>query len=200
MPRFGNLFGGGTSASSTTPNSLASSRHASTTSLTHLSELDSLNSALAATVHILSDDLATAETQLREHDSPFHKLGLATTSFMKAVLSFETDAMKEASERLGDAAGSAGAEYAKAQKMGARGGGGGGGAYFESEIYERGTQYSLSQAEAWILGAVVGILNFSTVGARFFFSCFCLFILCWVCLRGRDMCFLAWLMREMRLD
>jgi len=164
MPRFGNLFGGG-SASSTTANSVASSRHPSTTSLSHpqLSELENLESALAATVHILNDDLATAELRLKEHDSPFHKLGLATMSFMKAVLSFENEAMKEASERLGDAAGSAGTEFAKAQKMGARGG------FFESEIYERGTQYSLSQAEAWILGAVVGILNFSTVGVRISF-------------------------------
>lgn len=67
--------------------------------------------------------------------------------------------MKEASERLGEAASVAGAEHAKAQRT--RGDGG----YFESEIYDRGTQYSLSQAEAWIMGAVVGILNFSTVRA-----------------------------------
>lgn len=88
-------------------------------------------------------------------------------SFMKAVLSFEDDAMKEAADRLGDAASVAGAEHAKAQKVTQHGGSGGAGGYFESEIYDKGTQYSLTQAEAWIMGAVVGILNFSTVAKGF---------------------------------
>ncbi|KAK5455025.1 Mitochondrial outer membrane protein iml2 [Exophiala xenobiotica] len=127
-----------------------STANASTRSLGSLEESQNLETALRAVELILNDDIAGAERGLADGNSSFHKLAQGTLAFMKAALGFEQEVMKEASETLSDAESSASASYNKAQHD-AR--------VFNSNIYEKGSEFALCQAEAQIMSAVVAVLN-----------------------------------------
>ncbi|KKY19997.1 putative mitochondrial outer membrane protein iml2 [Phaeomoniella chlamydospora] len=99
---------------------------------------------------IMNDDVDGAEKRLAKGQSSFHKLGRGLVTFLRATYGFESEFMKEASERLADAEASASSDHAKAIKNG--------GAY-ESTIYATGSEYALVTVEAQIMAAVVGVLN-----------------------------------------
>ncbi|KIW12813.1 hypothetical protein PV08_08000 [Exophiala spinifera] len=123
---------------------------ASTQSLDSLEESQNLETALRAVELVLNDDIAGAERNLAEGTSSFHRLAQGTLAFMKATLGFEQEVMKEASETLAEAESSASTSYHKAQRDSR---------VFNSNIYEKGSEFALCQAEAQIMSAVVGVLN-----------------------------------------
>ncbi|EXJ82149.1 hypothetical protein A1O1_08218 [Capronia coronata CBS 617.96] len=124
--------------------------NASTQSLDSLAESQNLETALRAVELVLNDDIAGAERGLAEGNSPFHKLAKGTLGFMKATLGFEQEVMKEAQETLAEAESSASAGYTRAQHDPRA---------FVSNIYDKGSEFALCQAEAQIMSAVVGVLN-----------------------------------------
>ncbi|EHY56227.1 Mitochondrial outer membrane protein iml2 [Exophiala dermatitidis] len=122
----------------------------STQSLDSLAESQNLETALRAVELVLNDDIKGAEQGLADGTSPFHKLAKGTLSFMKATLGFEQEVMKEAQETLSEAESSASSNYYKAQHDPR---------VFVSNIYDKGSEFALCQAEAQIMSAVVGVLN-----------------------------------------
>lgn len=124
--------------------------NASTQSLDSLAESQNLETALRAVELVLNDDIRGAERGLAEGNSPFHKLARGTLCFLKATLGFEQEVMKEAQETLAEAETSASSNYYKAQHDPRA---------FVSNIYEKGSEFALCQAEAQIMSAVVGVLN-----------------------------------------
>jgi hypothetical protein len=124
--------------------------NASTQSLDSLAESQNLETALRAVELIMDDDIAGAEKGLADGNSSFHKLAKGTLGFMRATLGFEQEVMKEASDTLYEAESSASASYYKAQHDSRA---------FNSNIYDRGSEFALCQAEAQIMSAVVGVLN-----------------------------------------
>lgn len=123
---------------------------ASTQSLDSLAEAQNLETALRAVELIMDDDIAGAEKGLADGNSSFHKLAKGTLGFFRATLGFEQDVMKEASDTLSEAESSASTSYYKAQHDQKA---------FNSNIYDRGSEFALCQAEAQIMSAVVGVLN-----------------------------------------
>jgi hypothetical protein len=123
---------------------------ASTQSLDSLAESQNLESALRAVELIMDDDIEGAERGLAEGNSAFHSLCKGVLGFMKATMGFEQEVMKEASEQLSAAETAAYNGHYKAQRDNNA---------YQSGIYDRGAEFSLCQAEAQIMSAVVGVLN-----------------------------------------
>lgn len=123
---------------------------ASTQSLNSLAESQNLESALRAVELIMDDDIEGAERGLAEGNSAFHSLCKGVLGFMKATMGFEQEVMKEASEQLSAAETAAYNNHYKAQRDSNA---------YQSAIYDRGAEFSLCQAEAQIMSAVVGVLN-----------------------------------------
>ncbi|KAL8804391.1 MAG: hypothetical protein Q9182_002586 [Xanthomendoza sp. 2 TL-2023] len=124
--------------------------NASTHSLDALAEPQNIEASMRATNHVMNDDLQAAEDGLADGNSAFHKLGKGMVAFLRATLGFEPEIMREASDRLADAETTASADYRKAQRdVHAR----------RSVIYPVGSEYSLCQAEAQLMSAIVGVLN-----------------------------------------
>ena len=113
-------------------------------------EAQNMDVALRAAERIMNDDIKGAEEALKGGDSAFHKLAKGTLGFMKSTLGFEQEVMKEASDLLYEAESSAYTYYYKAQHDNTA---------FQSEIYDKGAEFLLCQAEAQIMSAVVGVLN-----------------------------------------
>src|SRR5271156_769553 len=122
----------------------------STHSLDSLAESQNLESALRAVELIINDDLEGAEKGLEQGNSAFHQLCRGIISFVKAALGFEQDVMREASSQLSAAETSAYNDLVRAQKDTCS---------FQSNIYDKGSEFALCQAEAQIMSAVVGLLN-----------------------------------------
>ncbi|KAI9674911.1 MAG: Mitochondrial outer membrane protein iml2 [Bathelium mastoideum] len=98
----------------------------------------------------MNDDVDAAEAELSKGNSPFHKLGSAVVSFLRATLGFEQEMMREASERLADAENAAIEHQRRAQRDTKA---------LRSEIYPPGTEFALCHAESQLMSAVVGVLN-----------------------------------------
>lgn len=81
-------------------------------------------------------------------------LGRGVTTFMKSILGFEQDIMKEAAQKLAEAEATAWADLKKAQKEANSA---------RTSIYPPGSQYALCHAQAQLMSAVVGILNINLV-------------------------------------
>lgn len=113
-------------------------------------EAQNMDLALRAAEKIMNDDIKGAEEALKSGDSAFHKLARGTLGFMKSTLGFEAEVMKAATEQLGEAENSAYEYYHRAQK---------GENAFQSQIYDKGAEFLLCQAEAQIMSAIVGVLN-----------------------------------------
>jgi len=67
----------------------ASKPHASSQSLSALDEPAALEDAMAAVIHILNDDVDTADVELSRGNSPFHKVSslfLSTISISSIIL------------------------------------------------------------------------------------------------------------------
>lgn len=69
-------------------------------------------------------------------------------AFLKAIMGFEQDVMKEASERLADAEAASSEHRSRASRDA-----------YKSAIYPPGAEYSLCYAESLIMSAVIGVLN-----------------------------------------
>lgn len=138
MKRFGGIFGGkaGSSASR---------------SLTALDEPAALQEAMAAAAFIMNDEVERAETELAKGTSPFHKLGRATTLFLRATLGFEKEIMEQASARLAEAEESASEHQRRAMRDPSTA--------HQSAIYPTGAEYALCHAESQLMSAVVAVLN-----------------------------------------
>ena len=117
-------------------------------------EAQNMDIALRAAEKIMNDDIVGAEEALKGGDSAFHKLAKGTLGFMKSTLGFEQDVMKEAINQLNEAENSAYTYYYKAQNDKTA---------FQSNIYDKGAEFLLCQAEAQIMSAIVGVLNESLV-------------------------------------
>ncbi|KAK5090127.1 Mitochondrial outer membrane protein iml2 [Lithohypha guttulata] len=113
-------------------------------------EAQNMDLALRAAEKIMNDDIVGAEEALKGGDSAFHKLSKGTLGFMKSTLGFEQEVMKEATQLLAEAENSAYTYYYKAQHDTSA---------FQSNIYDKGAEFLLCQAEAQIMSAVVGVLN-----------------------------------------
>src|SRR5690349_8712370 len=113
-------------------------------------EAQNMDLALRAAEKIMNDDIKGAEEALKGGDSAFHKLAKGTLGFMKSTLGFEQEVMKEASDMLYEAENSAYTYYHKAQHDQSA---------FHSNIYDKGAEFLLCQAEAQIMSAIVGVLN-----------------------------------------
>ncbi|KAL8684862.1 MAG: hypothetical protein Q9224_006094, partial [Gallowayella concinna] len=98
----------------------------------------------------MNDDLQAAEDGLADGTSPFHQLGKGMVAFLRATLGFEPEIMREASDRLADAETTASAAHRKAQRDSHA---------YRSAIYPVGSEYTLCQAEAQLMSAIVGVLN-----------------------------------------
>lgn len=109
-----------------------------------------MDTALHAVELIMDDDIEGAESGVKDGSSAFHKLARGTLAFMKATLGFEQEVMKQAAEELYEAESSASTSLYKAQHDPKA---------FRSEIYDKGSEFSLCQAEAQIMQAIVSVLN-----------------------------------------
>lgn len=67
----------------------------STRPLTAADESKDLDEAMLAATMIMNDDVDGADIKLKEGNSSFHQLGRGVTLFMRALLGFEQEIMKE---------------------------------------------------------------------------------------------------------
>ena len=123
---------------------------ASTQSLDSLAESQNMDTALHAVELIMDDDIEGAEAGVRDGSSAFHKLARGTLAFMRAALGFEQEVMKQAADELYEAESAASTNLHKAQHDPKA---------FQSNIYDKGSEFSLIQAEAQIMQAIVSVLN-----------------------------------------
>ncbi|GAB0137760.1 hypothetical protein EsDP_00006014 [Epichloe bromicola] len=124
-------------------------------------ERQHLADALKWTALIMNDDVDGAWQGLERGDSSFHSLGAAMTSFMRSILGFDKDMMAETVAKLADCETRAWNDCKRARKYHSRHDAVGG----TSSMYAPGTEYELVRAETQLMGAVVGVLNESVVGA-----------------------------------
>ncbi len=110
-----------------------------------------LEHALRAVIYIMADDVDAADKHLHEENSSFHMLGRGVTQFMRSVMGFEQDIMKEAANRLLEAENKSWREMKRAQKEGTAG--------KEGRLYSPGMEYALCYAESQLMSAVVAVLN-----------------------------------------
>lgn len=115
-----------------------------------LDESEYLEDALQAATMIMNDDIEGADAQLQKCDSSFHQLGLGVTIFMRSLLGFEQEIMKQAMERLAEAEATAWSDMKKAQKASDG---------FNSTIYPAGSEFALCYAQSMLMSAVVAVLN-----------------------------------------
>ncbi|QGA15468.1 hypothetical protein EYB26_003126 [Talaromyces marneffei] len=116
-------------------------------------QIQDLEQALEAATLILDDNVDGAENGLSKGDSSFHKTGKGVVGFLRALLGFEQDIMREAAERLSDAETSAYNDEQRVTHTASTPDA------FRSQIYDVGTEYALCHAMAQIMTAVVGVLN-----------------------------------------
>ncbi|KAK0784466.1 Mitochondrial outer membrane protein iml2 [Friedmanniomyces endolithicus] len=92
-----------------------------------------------------------AEAELSKGSSPFHKLGLSTALFLRAVLGFEKEVMEKAHACLTDAEEVASEHQRRAVRDPSKA--------HQSKIYSAGAEYALCHAESQLMSAVVAVLN-----------------------------------------
>lgn len=122
-----------------------------TKSLTALDEPAALQDALRSAALIMNDENERAENELSKGTSPFHKLGRATTFFLRATLGFEKEMMEQTSACLVEAENSASEHHRRAVRDPSTA--------HQSKIYPTGSEYALCQAETQLMSAVIGVLN-----------------------------------------
>ncbi|SPO04074.1 related to Mitochondrial outer membrane protein IML2 [Cephalotrichum gorgonifer] len=133
-------------------------------------EISSLEDAFSAADLIIDDQMDLAESRLKSSpNSCFHQLSLAVILFIRSILGVEKDVMAMASAQLNDCETRALADQKRAQKEFA------GCADAEGKgkcgVYPPGTEYALINAEAMLMGAVVGVLHESlTEGIKSFYK------------------------------
>jgi hypothetical protein len=123
---------------------------ASTTSLNALDESKNLEDAMQSASYMMDDNIERAEEELSKGNSVYHKHGRAVVIFLRAVLGFEREVMKEAQECIADAESAASAAHARCQKDPGSS---------SASIYAPGTEYALMLAELRLMSAVTGVLT-----------------------------------------
>ncbi|KAI5800121.1 outer membrane protein Iml2/Tetratricopeptide repeat protein 39 [Geopyxis carbonaria] len=111
-----------------------------------------LYDALKAMDMLMDDAINDAEKSLEKGNSSFHKLAMGVIAFLQASLGFESDVMREASDRLADAETSADRDRRKAVKENRQGG-----------TLPPGFEFAVCHVEAQLMSAVVGLLSESLV-------------------------------------
>ncbi|PWW75986.1 hypothetical protein C7212DRAFT_195024 [Tuber magnatum] len=101
---------------------------------------------------LMDDDVAGAEKAIADGSSSFHKLAGGVIGFLRASLGFEPEVMKEASDRLADAEGSADRDQKRAIQENT-----------QRSSFPPGTEFALAHAESQLMSAVVGVLSESVV-------------------------------------
>jgi tetratricopeptide (TPR) repeat protein len=96
-------------------------------------------------------DVERAEKELSAGTSPFHKLGLAVTLFLRATLGFEKEIMEQALNKLAEAEEAATEHHRRAVRDPSTA--------HASAMYPTGAEYALCQAESQLMSAVVAVLN-----------------------------------------
>ncbi|CUS07265.1 unnamed protein product [Tuber aestivum] len=124
----------------------------SSQSLNALDEPQALEQALRAMDLLMDDDVAGAEKAIADGSSSFHKLAGGVIGFLRASLGFEPEVMKEASDRLADAEGSADRDQKRAVRENT-----------QRSLFPPGTEFALAHAESQLMSAVVGVLSESVV-------------------------------------
>lgn len=119
-------------------------------------EAEYLAQALGAVSLIMEENIEGAEAELAVANTSFNKLGLGVTIFMRALLGFEPEIMKAATERLTDAENTTWADMKKAQKN-TEG--------FQSKIYPAGSEFALCYSEAMLMSSVVAVLSENLIEA-----------------------------------
>jgi len=122
----------------------------------NLPESEYLADAMRCADMIMNDEVEEADVRLNACESSFHLLGRGVTRFLKSVLGFEQEIMREASVKLAEAEAMAWADLKKAQKEGNG---------MRTSIYPPGSEFALCHAQAQLMGAVVGVLNINLVEA-----------------------------------
>jgi hypothetical protein len=131
-------------------------------SLDPVDESDHLEHAMNAATLIMNDDIDGAEAQLMLCDSAFHQLGRGVTKFMRSVLGWEQEEMRQAAAQLNECENIAWADFKRSQKEGSA---------YHSNVYPPGSEFSLILATAQLMGAVVAVLNESlTESIRAFYK------------------------------
>ncbi|KAM3418745.1 hypothetical protein BST61_g4719 [Cercospora zeina] len=120
-------------------------------SLTALDEPVALAEAMGHAALIMNDEVEKAEAELSKGTSPFHKLGTATTLFLRACLGFEKDMMEQAALQLAGAEEAATEHQRRALRDPSTA--------HQSKIYPRGSEYALCHALTQLMAAVVAVLN-----------------------------------------
>lgn len=135
-------------------------------------EISNLEDAFSAANLILDDQMDLAESRLKSSPaSSYHQLALAVISFIRSVLGFEREVMTLASAQLADCETRALADQRRVQKEFAACVGSGADASDRFGVYPPGTEYALVNAEAMLMGAVVGVLHESLAdGIRSFYK------------------------------
>lgn len=132
-------------------------------------EIANLEDAFSAADLILDDNMDLAESRLKSSpSSSYHQLALAVISFIRSILGFEPEVMALASEQLADCEARALADQKRVQRefAGCHDDGDG-----KCGAYPPGTEYALVNAEAMLMGAVVGVLHESlTEGIKSFYK------------------------------
>lgn len=128
--------------------------------LTPQEEERQLQHGMNAVMWIMSDDVDKADAVLREESSSFHMLGRGVTTFMRAVMGFEQDIMRDAADRLLAAENKSWEEMKRAQKHPEIYTGNG-----SPRLYSPGAEYALCYAESQLMSAVVAVLNESLTDA-----------------------------------
>jgi hypothetical protein len=119
-------------------------------SLTPEDETAQLEDALALAAMIMNDDVDGADEKLKGKPSSFHALGRGITQFMRSVMGFEADVMREASIRLSESENTSWNDLKRAQREQGS---------YHGEIYSVGQEYALIHAESQLLSALVAVLN-----------------------------------------
>jgi len=127
-----------------------------TQSMNATEEAEYLAQALSAASLIIEENIEGAEKELRTANTSFSKLGLGVTVFMRALLGFEPEIMKAATERLADAENTTWADMKRAQKDTVG---------FQSKIYPAGSEFALCYSEAMLMSAVVAVLSENLIEA-----------------------------------
>lgn len=127
-----------------------------TQSMNATEEAEYLAQALGAVSLIMEEDIEGAEKALGAANTSFNKVGLGVTIFLRALLGFEPEIMKAATERLADAENATWADMKRSQKdiVG-----------FQSKIYPAGCEFALCYSEALLMSAVVAVLSENLIDA-----------------------------------
>lgn len=131
-------------------------------------EISNLEDAFSAADLIIDGDMDAAQSRLESSPaSSYHQLALAVITFIRSILGFEKEVMALASAQLADCEARALADQRRVQKEFAECVGKGG----KCGAHPPGTEYALVNAEAMLMGAVVGVLHESlTEGIKSFYK------------------------------